>query len=52
MNSYVLWRLDPALSPVLSLPPVGTDKATAQSTLERAARQRKRSAEGSSAGVE
>ena len=51
MSSYVLWRLDPTLSPVRSLPPVRTAEATAQSTLERAARERKRSAGGSSAGA-
>ena len=50
MNSYLLWRLDPILSPVRSLPRVGTDKAAAQSTLEWAARERKRPAGGSNAG--
>ena len=47
MSAYVTWRLDPTLSPARTIPPVVAERAQARTTLEQAARKRKRSAEGS-----
>ena len=47
MSAYVMWRLDPTLSPARSFPPVVAERAQARTTLEQAARKRKRSAGGS-----
>ena len=50
--AYTMWKLDPALSPVGSFPPVDSDRATARRTLAQAARiKRRRSAEGSEVGA-
>ena len=50
MSSYVMWRLDPTLSPARSLPPVRAHEATAQLALARAHREDDEPAEGRGAG--
>lgn len=47
-----MWRLDPTLSPVGSIPPVDNDRAASQRTLEQAASHKRKRSAGGSEGIE
>jgi hypothetical protein len=51
MSSYLLWRLDPSLSPVRPFPPVNRTGDETRETLERAALVSKQRLEGPGGGA-